>query len=263
MRHYRLVVFPLTAASDDSAILSFFHDVADAAADVLDENDDWSLSGERDGQYTADVLVDDAVVDMLTAAGVQILSEESGAARVTWPLETDDLLVIVDPLDGSSNAAKGIPWYATALCAVDRDGLRVALVAEQSGSEMRFSAIRGRGALCDGMPIRSSSCTKLSDAIVGFNGTPSGHGGWRQARVFGAAALDLCLVAKGGLDGYVDLFDHGVWDYAASLLICREAGCAIGEADGRELIHVNPEERCSPIVAANPRLLDALMSLRV
>jgi len=59
MRHYRLSVFPLTAASDDSAILSFFHDVADAAADALDENDDWSLSGERDGQYAADVLVDD------------------------------------------------------------------------------------------------------------------------------------------------------------------------------------------------------------
>ena len=263
MRHYRLVVFPLTAASDDSVILSFFHDVADAAADALDENDDWSLSGERDGQYVADLLVDDVVVDMLTAAGVQILSEESGAARVAWPLEGDDLLVIVDPLDGSANAATGIPWYATALCAVDRDGLRVALVAEQSGSEMRFSAVRGRGALCDGMPIRTSSCTTLSDAIIGFNGTPSGHGGWRQARVLGAAALDLCLVARGAFDGYVDLFDHGVWDYAASLLICRESGCAIGEADGRELIHINPDERCSPIVASTAGLLDALMSLRV
>jgi cell division protease FtsH len=48
----------------------------------------------------------------------------------------------------------------------------------------------------------------------------------------GAAALDISLVAKGGLDGYVDFHDHGVWDYLAAVLICREAGAVVGDVDG-------------------------------
>ena len=96
--------------------MGFLHDVADAAADTLDEIADWSLSGERDGQYSADVVVDDVIVDMLQAAGFQVLSEESGIGDVEWPIDDDRLLVVVDPLDGSTNASKGLPWFATSLC---------------------------------------------------------------------------------------------------------------------------------------------------
>jgi fructose-1,6-bisphosphatase/inositol monophosphatase family enzyme len=190
-----------------------------------------------------------------------VLSEESGATEFEWPLSGNELLVIVDPLDGSTNASKGIPWFATALCAVDRDGLRVALVAEQSGSETRFSAIRGAGALCDGSRIHSALPVSMKDAVVGVNGMPQQPGGWWQFRVFGAAALDLCLVASGGLDGYVDCDSHGVWDYAASLLVCREAGCVIGEVHGRELIVPDARERRSPVVASSAGLLAELTTL--
>lgn len=252
----------LSSDSADESILEYFHDIADAAADELDKVGDWSLSGQRTGQYKADVVVDDVVVEMLDDAGVAVLSEESGATEFDWPLGAADLLVIVDPLDGSTNASKGIPWFATALCAVDRDGLRVALVAEQSGSETRFSAIRGSGALCDGNRIHAAPPVSLRDAVVGVNGFPPAHGGWWQARSLGAAALDLCLVASGGLDGYVDFDSHGVWDYAASVLICREAGCAIGEARGRELIVPHVAERRSPIVASSGALLAELLLLR-
>ena len=134
--------------------MGFLHDVADAAADTLDEIADWSLSGERDGQYSADVVVDDVIVDMLQAAGFQVLSEESCIGDVEWPIDDDRLLVVVDPLDGSTNASKGLPWFATSLCVVDIDGLRAALVAEQSGTETRYAATRGHGANCDGVPLR-------------------------------------------------------------------------------------------------------------
>ncbi|MSZ55081.1 MAG: hypothetical protein F2595_02310, partial [Actinobacteria bacterium] len=139
--------------SDDRELMGFLHDVADAAADTLDEIGDWSMSGEREGQYSADVVVDDVIVDMLQAAGFIVLSEESGVDEIEWPIVDNQLLIVVDPIDGSTNASKGLPWFATSLCVVDRDGLRAALVAEQSGSETRFGATRGGGANKDGVPI--------------------------------------------------------------------------------------------------------------
>lgn len=251
----------LTSTSDDIEILSFLHDVADAAADALDDVGDWGLSGRRDGQYAADLVVDDAVVPMLLAAGCDVLSEESGASAGINP-NNDRLLVIVDPLDGSTNASRGIPWFATALCVVDGDGPRVALVAEQSGSEVRFSAIRGKGALCDGQRIGPSDVEDFDAAVIGINGLAPEHGGWWQFRSLGAAALDLCLVAKGALDGYVDFHDHGVWDVAASLLICKEAGCIIGEATGRPLWPSDSSQRVSPIVAGTRPIYERLAHLR-
>lgn len=248
----------LTAGSSDESILEYFHDISDAVADTLDSNDDWSMSGGHPGQYNVDVLVDEVVVEMLESVGVAVLSEESGASEFVWPLEADDLLVIVDPLDGSTNASKGIPWFATALCAVDRDGLRVALVAEQSGSETRYSAIRGGGAVRDGYRIRAAAPVPLTRAVVGTNGAKEGAGGWWQSRTFGAASLDLCLVASGGLDAYVDFDQHGVWDYAASILVCGEAGCAIGEVRGRDLLVPSTTERRSPVVASSNDLLTQL-----
>ena len=112
------------ADSDDRDILGFLHDVADAAADMIDETVSWSLTGHREGQYTGDVAVDEVVVDMCEAAGFFVLSEESGVGDLEWPLPAGKLLIVVDPVDGSTNASKGLPWYATSLCVVDADGPR-------------------------------------------------------------------------------------------------------------------------------------------
>ena len=129
--------------SDDRDLIGFLHDVADAAADTLDEIENWDFSGERDGQYEADVVVDDVIVAMLESAGFDVLSEESGSRGDVETVSGSSLLAVVDPLDGSTNASRGLPWYATSICIVDRDGLRAALVAEQSGSETRYAAVRG------------------------------------------------------------------------------------------------------------------------
>lgn len=239
--------------------MAFLHDVADAAADTLDEIRDWSLSGERDGQYSADVVVDDVIVDMLQAVGIEVLSEESGRGDFEWPITGDSLVAIIDPLDGSTNASKGLPWFATSICLVDRDGPRLALIAEQSGSETRFAAVRGGGANCDGVVLRVNPLRDPSQAVIGTNGVPSQNHPWWQTRTLGAAALDISLVAKGGLDGYVDFHDHGVWDYAAALLVCREAGAVIGEVHGRDLLVADPAQRRSPVVACSQQIFDSLL----
>lgn len=246
------------ALSDDREILGFLHDVADAAADVIDETDSWEMTGHREGQYSGDVAVDEVVVDMCEAAGFAVFSEESGAGD--WTPGDDRLLVVVDPVDGSTNASRGLPWFATSLCVVDAEGPRVALVAEQSGSETRYAAIRGVGANVDGVTLRVVPNPDPTTAVVGVNGVASRDHGWWQVRSMGAASLDVSLVARGALDGWVDYHGHGVWDYLAALLVCTEAGVLVAEADGLDLVVFEHDARRRPVVANSPAVLESLLA---
>lgn len=233
-------------------------DVADAVAAVLRTVDDRGPSGRREGQYALDVHADDAALAVLRRAGVGVLSEESGLER-----GDADEVVVIDPVDGSTNASRGIPWFATSLCLVDRDGPAAALVVNLA-SGVRFWAERGGGAWCDGTRLAPSTATRPADAIVALNGIPSRPFGTAQVRMLGAAALDLCAVAAGVLDGYVDCVSdaHGVWDYAGGALVCAEAGAAVVDAWGRDLFELHHGTRRTPVAAATPELLDALVASR-
>jgi fructose-1,6-bisphosphatase/inositol monophosphatase family enzyme len=78
----------------------------------------------------------------------------------------------------------------------------------------------------------------------------------------GAAALDLCLVAQGALDGWIDYNSHGVWDYLASTHICIEAGVHVTEWQGRSLVATNHSDRRTPIIASTPEILRQLVDVR-
>ncbi len=242
--------------------LGLLHEVADAVAAAFAGVRDFGLSGHRDGQYTLDVVADEAALEVLRRAGVGVLSEESGLE--VGAVGTGEV-VIIDPIDGSTNASRGVRYFATALCLVDGDGSpAVALVANQATGE-RYWAVRGEGAWCDGVRLQPSVCVDVSDSIVGLNGLPPRPLGYRQSRVLGAVALDLCHVAAGVFDGYVDCIDpsaHGVWDYAASTLICQEAGAPVVDLHGRDLIVLDHAARRTPVAAATPELLDSLLAAR-
>jgi fructose-1,6-bisphosphatase/inositol monophosphatase family enzyme len=235
---------------DDPDLLSVLQQAAVAVADALGDLDDWGLAGTRDGQYRSDLAADTAALKVLHGAGLGVLSEESGLTHGDRPV-----VVVLDPVDGSTNASRGIPWFATSLCAVDDDGPRAAVVVNQA-SGVRFAASRGGGARKDGRPIRPSSCRTLGEAIVGFSGYPRTYLGWSQYRGLGAAALDLCAVAEGALDGYavVGGSSLGSWDYLGGLLVCREAGAVVGESQGRELMTLDHAERRTPVAAATDAL---------
>jgi fructose-1,6-bisphosphatase/inositol monophosphatase family enzyme len=104
----------------------------------------------------------------------------------------------------------------------------------------------------------------VGQAIVGLNGLPPAHLGYAQSRVFGAVALDLCQVAAGVLDAYIDCIvdAHGVWDFAGGALVCVEAGAVVVDLWDRDLYTLTHESRRTPIAAATTTLLDPLVVAR-
>ena len=255
----------LKSSSSDEEILYALRQGAGIAQAVASTVTDWSFSGAVSGQYRADLSVNDAVLGALSGFGCGVLSEESGATGVVpgnYKELGEGLVVVVDPIDGSTNASRGIPWFATALCAVDHLGPRVAVVAQLCAPHVEYIAIRGKGAWRNGVPLVSRAERPLSESVIGISGPPPAVRPWWQFRALGSAALDLCLVAEGALDGYLDCDTHGVWDYLASLLICQEAGVLLADADGQELCHLSHSERRIPVAARGGANLQALCDLR-
>jgi myo-inositol-1(or 4)-monophosphatase len=224
--------------------------------------DDWGPAGTRPGQYRSDLAADEVALEVLSTAGWGVLSEESGLHH-----PERQLLAVIDPVDGSTNAGRDLPWYATSICVLDAEGPLAATVVNQA-SGVTYEAVRGKGATRDGTPVQPSRCKTLRSAFVGLSGWPRQHLGWKQYRALGAAALDLCLVADGRLDAYIDTTDvpgsgaHGCWDYLGAMLVCQEAGVPIVDLLGRDLVVRDPSIRRTPIAAATRELLDQLLEAR-
>ena len=241
-------------------LLTTFAAAADAAADALAplEGIERRARTDRPGQYALDLVADAAVLPILKETGAAILSEESGHHG------PDDapLMIVVDPVDGSTNCARGIPYWSISLCAVDADGPLCAFVANQATGE-RFTAVRGKGAYCGERPVKSSDVTRVEDSVIAFAGMPKQKLQWKQFRALGSAALTLCDVADGRVDAFVDGLGgvHRPWDYLGALLVCYEAGATVVDALGRELVTTEEDARRMLLAAATPELLELLRPL--
>ena len=115
-----------------------------------------------------------------------------------------------------------------------------------------------------GPGTEAADILRLSDAVVGISGLPPRAADWWQFRALGAAALDLGLVAGGSLDAYADMSvdAHGAWDYLAGVLLVTEAGGVVADGRGRELVALDHADRRSPVAAATPELLEAVLETR-
>jgi myo-inositol-1(or 4)-monophosphatase len=237
-------------------LLGICHEVVDAVEASLGGIEDLTELGGRPGQYALDVVADRAALEVLNESGIGVLSEESGLHR-----PGARLVAVLDPVDGSTNASRGLPWYATSICIVEGDELLVSVVANLATKE-RYHALRGEGAYKDGQRITRSSCTELRHAIVALSGFPRRHLGWAQFRAFGAAALDLCAVADGTMDAFVTGGGSHLapWDYLGGALVCLEAGAQVSDLGGQGLVACEPGARRAVAAAASPELMHALVS---
>jgi myo-inositol-1(or 4)-monophosphatase len=187
--------------------------------------------------------------------------EEIGADRThRW---------IVDPLDGTTNFLHAIPIFAVSI-ALEREGELVAGLIYNPVSQETFAAERGKGAyLNDRRRLRVAARTELSASVIG-TGIP--HGGRPDhelflkelpavmdaaagVRRFGAASLDLAWTAAGRLDGFWER-NLRAWDVAAGIIILREAGGFVTDADGKDKML-----ETGSIVAGNEAIHRALLKL--
>lgn len=233
-------------------------ETADAIREAIGALDDWGLAGTTPGQYFSDIAADRAAVELLSDRGFGVLSEETGRHH-----HDRAITVVVDPVDGSTNASRGIPWYAISLCAVDDEGALAALVMNLA-SATSFRAERGAGATVDGRPLTPSARTAMNESIVALSGYPREYLGWYQFRALGAAALDLCAVASGVVDAYIDCSwnAHGPWDYLGGMLVCLEAGACVADAEDRDLVTLEYTDRRTPVAAGTQSLLDEAIAAR-
>jgi myo-inositol-1(or 4)-monophosphatase len=189
-----------------------------------------------------------------------ILAEEGGGAA-------GDRRWLIDPLDGTTNFAHGLPHFSVSMAYVEAGAIQLGIVYDPMRSEM-FQAARGEGALLNGKPIhvspeasldrsllvtgfpydiRSSSETNL-DPFARFALASQG------VRRFGSAALDLAYVAAGRFDGYWEL-RLSPWDWGAGIVLVQEAGGTVTRSDGSADIFREP----TSIVASNGLIHEAML----
>lgn len=170
------------------------------------------------------------------APGIPVLAEESGqhgdaTSGTSW---------LVDPIDGTVNFAHGIPLFGVSI-ALEVDGQPVAGVVEAPALHWTFAACLGGGATVNDEAMQVSAVAGLGEAMLAsgfpYDRATTGHNfpQWEHfqrragaCRRFGAASLDLCMVARGWLDGYWET-RLSPWDISAGALIVQEAGgCVTG-----------------------------------
>lgn len=233
--------------SPDS-ILEVLMDCATAVGEVFGAHQGRGYSGHRATQYHLDVAADEAAVSVLHRAGFRVVSEESGETGA------GDLTVVVDPIDGSTNCDRGIPYFATSLAVLEGETLVAGLVKNQADGTTYYATVGG-GAYRDGERISPSRQSTVAGALVSFSGLPERHVGWGQIRALGAASLEGCFVADGRLDLYTvaQRSSLSTWDYLAAMLIATEAGATVLSYGDHNLVGADREPRF-PLFAATAEL---------
>jgi myo-inositol-1(or 4)-monophosphatase len=262
----------VTSANGDSADAAALLKLAvrlarDAAELIRDRPAD--LAVDTKATPTDAVTVTDRASERLILAGLAearpqdtVIAEESGTTSGT---ASGGVRWYVDPLDGTVNYLYDLPQYAVSIAAeVDGDVVAGVVLDVATGGE--YTAVRGGGAYCDG---RRLSCRSESDPALSLVATGFSYDARRRAsqaeilrtilprvrdiRRMGAAALDLCAVAAGRVDGY---YEERLkpWDWAAGALVAHEAGARVGTVGDGPL-------GTSIALAANPSLYEALEHL--
>ena len=194
----------------------------------------------------------------------EIVTEESGlfpGTQGTW---------YIDPLDGTINYAHGLPMFAVSMAYSEHGQTCLAVVYDPIRGEF-FSAERGQGAYLNDERIQVSEAASLTDSLL-VTGFP--YNAWetprnnldnygRFARLtqgvrrLGSAALDLCYVAAGRLDGYWEL-EIKAWDIAAGTLIVEEAGGRVTDMDGNPDYFQPPYSIIAAPAPLHAKMLDVI-----
>jgi myo-inositol-1(or 4)-monophosphatase len=232
-----------------------------AGGDLLEEPD---LEAER------------AIVSVLRKHEISftLISEESGILE--YGSSPSECYVTTDPIDGSTNMYRRIPFYATSI-AVSREptliSVHSALVADLF-HDITYTSQKNKGSSKDGKKIIPSQLNTLTEAIIGvdLNTYRADKVSYRltplikqtnHIRHFGANALELCYVADGTTDAFVDIRGKlRTTDIAAAQLVLREAGAILTTPEGNPLeAGLDPRQRISFVASGNKENHETILKL--
>jgi len=223
-----------------------------------------------------DLAAENALMSVLQETGVSctLISEEAGTKRIGS--EPSGFYLITDPLDGTTNALRGAPFMAISLAVSTTPHLKdieTALVCDPI-HDVTYTAERGKGAFRNHEKISPSQTTSLGESVIGidFNTLKTREvmpklipllEKTKHLRHFGADALELCYVADGKTDAFLDIRGKlRVTDIAAAYLILREAGGIMLTPEGNELnVALDAAQRVAFVAAANKAILDNILRL--
>lgn len=222
-----------------------------------------------------DLAAENALVQTLQKrkASCTLISEESGIKRIGE--SPSKFFLTVDPVDGTANAVRGVPFADISLAvsvAPVLSEINTALVADLL-HDVTYTAERGKGAHKNKQGIRPSKTERLEEAMVGvdFNTFKARELANRLTRILqrtrhlrhlGANALEICYVADGTSDAFIDIRGKlRVTDVAAAYLILLEAGGIMTTPEGSKLnARLNPKQRLSFVAAANKTIYETIMA---
>ena len=225
-------------------------EIRDVIRSFIKNNEDYAemvVQRPKDITRKMDMAAENALDNALLARGLsaRIISEELGDRIVG---KHPDFMLVVDPIDGSTNAACGIPFFCTSLAYTDKidiatfDDISMAVICDIQGNT--YCAEKGKGAYLNGKEILGKKRGSMPKPVISVYsyGVPFVPRGLIElersiiVRALGSIALDMCFVADGTLDGVIDT--RGLvsgYDIMASALVLKESGGRLTDLKGNNL----------------------------
>ena len=229
-----------------------------------------------DQMKPVDLAAEKAIIEVLLQHSVSftLISEESGIKE--FGAKAKDCFVTTDPIDGTTNLIRGLPFYCSSI-AVSRkpmlSGVYAGMVTDLFHGTT-YTAVEGKGAYRDGEKIATSTVASLEEAVVGLDLNTYkvkeiapqltdliAH--TKHIRHFGANALELCFVAEGLTDAFVDIRGKlRTTDVAAGFLMIKEAGGIITAPDGQAVdVKLDPKQKLKFVASGNKEIHKLILSL--
>lgn len=223
-----------------------------------------------------DLAAENAIVNTFRKHRISftLISEESGIRK--YGSTPGECYVTADPVDGSTNLMRGLPFYATSIAISTSPTLNTvhtALVTDLFHG-VTYTAQKGRGAYRNNQRIEPSKVSSLEEAVIGVDLNtykiqeivPRIIGLMQRTkhiRHLGANALELCYVADGTTDAFVDIRGKlRTTDMAAAWLIAKEAGAKMTTPEGKPLkARLNPKQTLAFVTCANQAIHEAILGL--
>lgn len=244
--------------------------------DLKEPQPDLGKGAGGDQMKLVDLAAEKAIVDVLLKHEVSftLVSEESGIKE--YGAAAKECYVTVDPIDGTTNLTRRLPFYCSSVAVSHKpllSSVYAAMVTDLYHGAM-YTAVGGKGAFRDGEKIETSKLASLQEAVVGLDLNTYKVAGvapqltdlianTRHIRHFGANALELCYVAEGLTDAFVDIRGKlRTTDVAAGFLILKEAGGTVTAPDGGVVdVALDPKQTLKFVASGNKEIHKIILSL--